>query len=250
MGFFGGGNSSSDNDGNDTNNIISESRRNSRSTLLIFVVIIAAYLAYSAIGQNGACAGQPTTTGRVRLAENLCSLTEFVFPQGGASEYSEDTMIQEEMVNFYNSSGVQPVLYDLTGQAEMSQEELQKAADDFYENKLFSNAEVNSVHDEGHFVVAFQAAGDSYKVAYHVGTNAATVIDEPALEIFSNVLADKFAKNNGPDIFKNTFKDANSQIMGRSRTSIYLIIIVVAIAVVYFVFNYMRIKKNNTQNNN
>ena len=243
MGFF-GGNSSSDNENgsNSTDNYYAEAKRSRTSTYAIFIIIIVAYLAYSLIGQNSACAGQPTTTGRVKLDDNLCRLTEFIFPEHGASDYTSDTIIQEEMVNFYSASGVQPVLDDLSDQSEMTQEELQKAVDDFYDNILFSNEEVNTIRDQGHFAIAFQAANGSYKVAYHVGTDAQTVIDESALQIFSNVLSDNFAKKSGSDVFKNTFKEANSQIMGKSRANMYLIIIVIAIAIIYFAFNFIRNK--------
>jgi len=170
-------------------------------------------------------------TGREKLADGLCTFTEFVFPEVGTSVYTGKTdkadkmelSFQEEMVNFYSSSGVQPVIYDLTGEPVKTQEELQAFADDFYENGLFSNAAVNNIYDEGHFLIVFQADGDSYKVAYHVGTNAAQVFAPTkestisGTDIFDNCLSDAFKNESGADIFKKAFKEAAYKIMGDTK---------------------------------
>jgi len=170
MGFFNFGSSSGSGSGqsDETNDLYAESKRNRSSSLIIFVVIIVGYFLYSMFAQSASCAGQPTSTGRVKLAEGLCRFTEFVFPEIGTSVYTGKTDkadkmelgFQEEMVNFYNASGIQPVIYDKTGEPAMTQEELQAFADDFYENGLFSNPDVNDIHDEGHFLSVFQAAED------------------------------------------------------------------------------------------
>lgn len=244
MGFFSGRNTSGSNENGDSQDqFYAEAKRNRNNTLFIFIAIIVVYLGYTMFSQSSYCAGQPTTTGRIKMADGLCQLTEFVFPKGGASDYTNNTDFLESMVDFYGNSGVQPVLYDLTGEEAMTADELQAFADDFYDNEstgLFSDPQVNDHHDEGHFLVVFQANGDSYNVAYHVGKNAATVIDEDAVGIFSSVLDNAFANKKAKDVFKVTFKDANSKIMGRAQGTTYIIVILAVLLVAYMGFSYYR----------
>lgn len=245
MGLF-GGSDPSDNSNDNTKDYIADAKRSRNSSYLIFIVIIAVYVGYTFLSQSQFCAGDTSTTGRVKLLDGLCGVTEFVFPSGGASEYTHGTDYQEEMVNFYQSSGVQPVLVDLTGQPKMSHDELQAYANDFYDNPdtgLFSNAEVNDRHDEGHFLIVFQADGTSYDAAYRVGTNAVQVIDADAMTIFQNVLNDAFAKNAPKKLFKNVFKEANSKIMGTSRSTTYVIVALAVILVGYMAFNFFKVNK-------
>jgi len=266
MGFFNFGSSSGSGSGqsDETNDLYAESKRNRSSSLIIFVVIIVGYFLYSMFAQSASCAGQPTSTGRVKLAEGLCRFTEFVFPEIGTSVYTGKTDkadkmelgFQEEMVNFYNASGIQPVIYDKTGEPAMTQEELQAFADDFYENGLFSNPDVNDIHDEGHFLIVFQAAedGSTYKVAYHVGTNAAEVFaptrasDKSGVELFDSCLDSAFQKKTGANVFKTAFKDAKGKIMGNDRANTILIIVLIAAVLVYFAINFIRTSKKKSIN--
>ena len=231
------------------NKVMDDMRRNRKSSVVILIIIIVAYVIYAFGFQNNPdCQG--TTTGRTPLSTDKCNLTEFI--QGTGSEYTEDdksSTLANQMADFYSASGVQPVVYDKTGDASMSQAELQAFADEYYESALFETTGVK--YDEGHMLIVFQAEGDTLKVAYHVGTDAQTVMDEEAMDTFNSNLESNFKNTSkkGIDKLVATFKDSSSSIMGRSVASTYLIIGAVAVLVIYGGFatwrNLQKSKKEN-----
>ncbi|MGI6072434.1 MAG: hypothetical protein ACOX75_05420 [Lachnospiraceae bacterium] len=233
------------NNTDNTDDMYAEIRKNRNKSLIFFIIIIAVYFVYSMFFQDSACGGV-TTTGRVRLDRDKCSITNFVH---GKSEYTSSDLLKENMIDFYDASGVQPVLYDLTGKKEYSREEIQKFADDFYAEKMFPDPDTGAVYDEGHFLIVFQAQKNGYLTGYHIGTDAATVIDKAALTTFDNILSTEYNKQkDASDLFGKVFKKAGVEIMGRPKSSVYLIAGIMAALVLYLFYNGWKTFKNKPLN--
>lgn len=220
---FSSGSSSQD----EMNELLDQNRRSSRMSVLILVLIIVAYVIYSLVSGGEQ---KPTSTGRIELSQELCGLTEFTF---GESDYSSSANLVNAMTEFYSRSGVQPVLYDLTGEASLTDSEIQKFADDFYANGLFVNEEVNAVYDEGHFLLVFQADGTGYRTGIHIGKDAAAVIDDDAEATFMKLLDEYYSSSSTSDILPNTYNKAASEIMGKRSSSTFIFIAIVVIIAGY-----------------
>ena len=221
-------------------------KRNRTSSIVVFAIVIVVYLLYSTYGQT--LFGGETTTGRVRLDSSMCNL---VYPEGTTCFYEKETDytttdVNDEMISFYENTGVQPFLLIVDDEEKLTSDELNAKAEDYYKNTLFNADETK--YDEGHMVIAFQIQGDSYAVGYYVGTDAQTVIDADALGTFGSALSECFNKYVGDKIFTNTFKNASSSIMGRAKGTTVIIIVLVAICVLYFAYNIYRTNKQRQKN--
>ena len=232
-------NNSSNTESND--DIYDATKRNRTSSIVVFVIIILAYLIYTTVGGSANCSGE-TTTGRVKLDGAKCNLLNRWYEEEG--EYTDST-VRDEMITFYESTGVEPFLLIVDDSEKHTVDELAEIAEEYYKDELFSAD--TSQYDEGHFVIAFQPQGDSYAVGYYLGSDARTVLDDAALGTFGTSLSDSFNKYTGTEIFSTTFKASASAIMGKSKASIYIIIALVVICVLYFAYNMYRTNKQRQQ---
>lgn len=208
-------------------------KQNRTSSILVFVIIIAAYFVYTMVGNNASCAGE-TTTGRVKLInDNYQLLNEWFTAE---SDYT-DTAVVDAMINFYESTGIQPYVLLVSETDSKTVEELDAIAEDYYRNELFGDIPV----DEEHMVVAFQ--GSTGNAGIYAGTAAQSVMDEAAIGEFRTILSACYNKYEGTKILQQTFKQATSKIMGRSKLAIYIIIALAIICVLYFIYNYTKVSK-------
>lgn len=224
------------NSNTETNNEDSYSymKRNRTSSILVFVVIIAVYFAYTTFGSTDSCGGK-TTTGKVKLNSDNYMLLNDWFEK--ATEYTDST-VMDAMITFYESSGIQAYVLLVDDTSELSSESMDAKAEDYYKNGLFAKKDSS---DEGHMVVAFQPATGASGI--YVGTEARSVMDEAAVGQFRTIISSCYNKYSGTEILEKSFRQATSKIMGRSMVTIYIIIILAVMCVIYFVWNYTRTAK-------
>ncbi|MCF0142165.1 MAG: hypothetical protein HUJ75_02180, partial [Parasporobacterium sp.] len=105
-------------------------RKNNRSSLLILLVIIVVYILFTLIAPAGTCNNNSnaSTTKREKLDVEV-QLTDYF---SGTSIWSQAPSLENQMQYFYDKTGCQPYLLDLTGEAALTEDELAQKADDFY----------------------------------------------------------------------------------------------------------------------
>ncbi len=219
--------------------------RNRWTSLIILVVVIALYMLYTMVlKDNVNCAGDEAKTrleGTVDVV-GYVSTWESDGEDGwtATSETSAWTVDVDNLVyimdDFYSTTGVRVYILDLSNEDVMTAEELQAAADEFYEETF---------EDERHFLIAFQSTSEAI-AAYHVGDDAAEIMDSEAIETFDEYLKSYFGNDDydESDVFIYVFSDASNTIMnGNARTA--LLILVIAVMLIYGVFaSYKNLKKN------
>ena len=207
-------------------------KRNRNSSLIIFIIVIAGFLLYNSFGSSLSCASE-TTSGRTKLDSSvyqLVSKDNKWFDRD--TEYTQ-TAIQDGMVKFYEATGIQPFVIVVDEGTELTVEELNARAEDYYKNSLFE-----AVTDEGHTVFAFQPSNGL--VGIYSGTDARMVMDADAVQKFRDILSTNYSKYKGTDILNKTFTQAVSKIMGRSKLSLYVIIILAVACAGYIVYGFIR----------
>lgn len=233
MSLFNQNNSNNQDDqDNSVNEAYSSLKRNRTSSILIFVIIIAGYFIYTSIANSTSCAGE-TTTGRVKLEPTQCHIVQTWYDK--ETEYTQNATL-EGMVTFYETTGIQPIVTIADGETELTQEELNAKAEDYYKNNLF-----DGITDEGHTVVAFQPSNGAAGI--YSGTDARKVMDADAVPKFMNILQKNYNSKKGTDVLSKTFREAAGTIMGRTKSSLYLIIILGVACVGYLVYGFIRVKK-------
>lgn len=230
--FFDRQNNTSATEDGSSNESYSWMKRNRNSSILIFVLVIAAYFIYTTIGSSMSCAGE-TTTGRVKLESSQCNLVSSWYDK--ETEYTQ-TATLDGMAVFYETTGIQPIIHVVDEEKELTQDELNARAEEYYKTKLF-----DGISDEGHSVFAFQPSNGITGI--YSGTDAVKVMDADAVAKFREILQKNYQKLKGTDILSKTFNQAAGKIMGRSKLSIYFIIILAVACVVYFVVAFMRTSK-------
>lgn len=124
-----------------------------------------------------------------------------------------DREIISGMRDFYRRTGVQPYLYlteRVNGSASPTAQEIGDYAARLY-GELFT--------DEAHFLVVYQEANGRYTVGYTVGSQAKTVLDGEALDIFRDYL-DRYYESDLTDeeYFGTVFQKTGERIMTVTRS--------------------------------
>ena len=215
-------------------------RKNRNSSMIIFIIVIAGFLLYNTFGSSLSCASE-TTTGRVKLDASKCHLVSAWYDK--ETEYTQtDTL--EGMANFYDATGIQPIVTVVEEDRELSPEELNARAEDYYKNDLFGDVQ----SDEGHTVVAFQPSNGAAGI--YSGTDAMTVMDADAVAKFREILSKNYSRYKGTNVLSKTFTQASKTIMGRSKLSLYVIIILAVACAGYIVYSFIRSGKKTQSGQN
>lgn len=150
--------------------------------------------------------------------------------------------LQAGMRDFYEDTGVQPYLYIVPDRSYTSGTQLNEFAEEKY-GELFS--------DNAHFLFVFcYDQGSSYYYGYWMGTQARTVLDDEAIEIFLSYLDINMNDYDitEDEVFSNTFEQTGRRIMSVTTPpavylGIALAIIVVAVVVFVLVRRHQQQKK-------
>jgi uncharacterized membrane protein len=168
-------------------------------------------------------------------------------PKGSVNEtdYYTDTMVPIWITNptellrgmkyFYQKTGVQPYLYitdTINGSHTPTESEIADYANSLYD-ELFT--------DEAHLLFVFFEYDDSYMDWYVTGTQAKTVIDTEAGDIFLDYIDRNYyiSSLSDEEFFSNSFKDAADRIMNVTQSpwiSVLIILGVCVLAVVLFIW--------------
>ncbi len=246
MPTFDQNNSQSDQD-KSTDEAYASIKRSRNSTILIFIVIIVGYFIYSTVANSSSCAGE-TTTGRVKLNEAQCNLV-LTEPVGKwydkVTEYTPEET-PEGMSTFYMSTGVQPIITIIDEGTELTQEELNAKAEEYYKTGLFQSFlgeqhVIEGLADEGHMIVAFQPSNGAAGI--YSGTAARMVMDADAVAKFRDILQKNYRNKKPGQVMDKAFNEAAGKIMGRTMSSLYLIIILAVACVGYLVYGFIKVKK-------
>lgn len=207
---------------------------------IVVAVIMVAFFVFSAIYQ-GYIRRTATLDGSRRIKlEAEYKLFPYIMK---SSVYTSKDVLYEKMSAFYISTGVQPIIYDLTGEdKDYSNEELQEIAGTIYKETF---------PDECHLLIVFREnSSKRLGLAYHVGEEAKTVIDDGALGILTEQINKYFNDNSVPneDKLSKAIVAAKDEIMGPTSSSIFAYILMFAAVISFLVYTvsvrFKRFKKN------
>ena len=195
--------------------------------LVIVLVVFALILGLGSmlLFSPGAPAGATASTiERTALPKGAVVETPYFTDEDG-SWIGDPRTLEEGMRQFYMDTGVQPYLYILPNGETTSVAELTRLADERY-GQLFS--------DEAHFLVVFcDNDRGGYNVGYTVGSQAKTVMDAQALQIFNDYLDRNYADYgiSESQMFANTYRETAHAIMtteAKRMGPVYVTVAVVA----------------------
>lgn len=150
-----------------------------------------------------------TTNGSTTVREKLDSAdvtqTGWYTDEDGDWIHVADRMTSG-MKYFFEKTGVQPYVYILKNGTSTSTSELTTKAEELYD-QLFS--------DEGHFLLVFCDDGQGgFNCGYTVGTKAASVVDDEAVDIIADELNDAYnTANSDEEVFSEAFRVAADRMM-------------------------------------
>lgn len=182
------------------------------SGCLALVVVLVAFALVIAVGgvllsaPAGLGGATESTIERTALPKGAVVETPYFTDEDG-SWIGDPRTLEAGMRQFYMDTGVQPYLYILPNGETTSVPELTRFADEHY-GQLFS--------DEAHFLVVFCDDGrGGYNVGYTVGSQAKTVMDSQALQIFNDYLDRNYADYgiSESQMFANTYRQTADAIM-------------------------------------
>ena len=192
-----GSGSSGNGSGNDSNsggnpkkpyeNVPPESRppkkKGGAGTIFAIIAVVAflvfALALFSGFGSCSSSDISSSTVERQALPAGSVTETAYYTDEDG-SWISDARTLEEGMRQFYMDTGVQPYLYILPNGTTTSTSELSSLAEQLYD-ELFQ--------DEAHFLLVFCDSGyGGYNCGYTVGSQAKTIMDSEALDIFADYL--------------------------------------------------------------
>ena len=202
-------------------------------TVVVILVICALLIGFfSAFGGCSALTVTSSTVERTPLPSGAVTQTGYYTDEDG-SFIANPSVLNSGMRSFYQDTGVQPYLYILPNGRITDTAKLASYAEELY-GKMFE--------DTAHFLVVFCDDGrGSYHVGYYIGAQAGTVVDDEAMQIFSNYLEiNYYSDKTDSQMFADTFQQTGERIM--SITPPYLLIgfaimcvLIALIAVLLFV---------------
>lgn len=207
-------------------------RKNSRSgcgTVAAVVAVIAFVLfAFALFGGFSSCSPSgvaASTVERQTLPQGSVVETGYYTDEDGGWISSSSTL-EQGMRQFYLKTGVQPYLYILPNGRSSSTAELSRLSDELY-GQLFQ--------DEAHFLLVFCDNGNGgYNCGYTVGSQAKTIMDAEALDIFADYLDRYYADYSLTEdqLFANTYADTAKRIMSVTPSPVVPVAVCVAVVVV------------------
>ena len=212
--------------------------------IILFVLLLIVLFAFSMFGGCSTVSITPSTVERQPLAAGNVVETPYFTDDDGAWIYNP-SQLEAGMRQFFSDTGVQPYLYILPNGTSRSPSELAKMASDLYD-ELFQ--------DEGHFLVVFCDDNyGSYNVGYQIGSQAKTVMDNEAIQIFNDYLDRYYFDYNLSEeqIFSRTFESTGEAIMFITPSpvvpiSIAIAVVTVVVLVIFFII-YRRNQKEREQ---
>ncbi|MDO4291114.1 MAG: hypothetical protein Q4C41_07810, partial [Eggerthellaceae bacterium] len=206
-------------------------------TVVAVVAVIAfVLLAFALFGGFNSCSSSSvaaSTVERQALPQGSVVETGYYTDKDGGWISSSNTL-EQGMRQFYMETGVQPYLYILPNGQSTSTAELSRLSDELY-GQLFQ--------DEAHFLLVFCDNGNgSYNCGYTVGSQAKTIMDAEALDIFADYLDRYYADYSlsEDELFANAYADTAERIMSVTPSPVVPVAVCVAVVVVALVLKRRR----------
>ena len=215
------------------------------TALVVFVIVILLLCIITTfISSLGNTSVTKSTIKREKLPASAVQETAYYTDADGDWIY-RPSKLTSGMRAFYRETGVQPYLYILPNGSVTSVKELTKMAEKLY-GELFT--------DNGHFLLVFCDDGEgSYNCGYWMGSLAATVMDDEAIDILAAYLERYYYDNSlsEEEIFSKTFEDTGKRIMTVEKSplvpvAVCLTLIVIAV-VVYLILKARREQREREQ---
>ena len=119
----------------------------------------------------------------------------------------EPAVLLSGMKTFQEKTGVQPYLYltdEINGSHDPTDEEIDQFANGLYD-QLFT--------DENHFLFLFMEYGDTYISWYVCGSEAGSVMDDAAVDVFLNYVDEYYSSDmEDEEFFSAVFADTAERI--------------------------------------
>lgn len=199
-------------------------------TIMLFITIFGFFISTSG---NSSGSIPASTQTRVKLESGNSYINDCVQVEGSVFEVNE-TRLETELKDFYNTTGVQPyiIIKDYEPSLQTDAEKEQWTVD-YYDN--------NFTREDIFLYVYFQQeneanASEAGYMTYAMGNQVDSVMDSEAIEIFWSYI-DKYWYSNctETDLFANAFNDTANRIMEKSTTVAdllkYLVIFCIVIAI-------------------
>jgi len=149
--------------------------------------------------------------------------------------------LEEGLKAFYKTTGVQPYVYIMQGNASPTVKELSQRAEQLYD-ALFN--------DEGHFLLVFYDNEEvqNYTCGYTVGSEAKTVMDDEAIGILGDYLDRYYPTNRTEEeFFSDAFEKTGERIMTRTTSPLVPVAVccvaMAAVIAVYLILKHRREQK-------
>ncbi|WP_206214764.1 MULTISPECIES: hypothetical protein [unclassified Adlercreutzia] len=194
----------------------------------IIAVVVFILFAYGLLGGSAGCSSSDvaaSTVEREALPAGAVVETPYYTDQDG-DWISNASTLERGMRQFYMDTGVQPYLYILPNGTTTSTSELSETAERLY-GELFE--------DEAHFLLVFCDNGNGgYNCGYTVGSQAKTIMDAEALDIFADYL-DRYYSDyslSEDEIFAKTYEDTAARIMSVTPSPVVPVAVCVTVLAV------------------
>ncbi len=210
----GGGNNNSSNNGCGT----------AIALIVIILVFFAVIFMFMLPGSGGGSVGKSTVE-REKLPPSAVNETAYYTDEDGDWIHNS-RKLESGMKAFYKETGVQPYVYILPNGSASSVVDFYNYAKALYD-ELFT--------DGGHFLLLFCDDGNGYyDYGFYSGSQAQTVMDEEAVEIFLDYLERYYSDYSidEEEIFSNAFEDTGRRIMTVTKSPVVPIAICIAVIVV------------------
>lgn len=150
------------------------------------------------------------------------------------------TTFEKGLKSFYEDTGILPYVYiidNVAGDYDPSTEKLEQFAEEQYE-ALFD--------DEGHILLVFWDYGGAYEYTLWLGADTVDFMDTEACDILFDYLDYYYYQADTEDaFFAESFEKAGKRMTSVTHSSIYyVVIVVVAGAVVFGVYKVIKTKKD------
>lgn len=215
---------------------------------ILAIVVFQHTCNFAIAGCSGVFGGTSSSKQREKLDSGIVNMTEWYTDELGWIEYENDLI--KGMESFYEDTGIQPHLYLVDWNGEISSTEAQKFMQEAYDD-LFT--------DEGHMLVCyFSCHNDSIDFVdgepfLLCGKATTTIMDEEAEKIFWSEEYKNYENNNlyFEEYWGETFKDAGNKIMAAPIPWSTVVIVIAAIAGVVIVVIVIKkiVKANIAQKN-
>lgn len=209
-------------------------------TIFIIVMVILLVIGLFEVIVDPSSTDTKTSSTVERVALPAGSVEETAYFTDEGDWIGNPAALEQSMRQFYMETGVQPYLYILPNGQTRSVQELTSRAEELYP-KLFS--------DEAHFLLVFcDDNSGSFNAGYVIGTQAKSVMDSEAIDIFKDYLDANYydLSLTETQIFANTYTQTADRIMSTdaSRNApVWITLIVIVGAVVIIVILGLIIRK-------